>query len=70
MVKYSAISDLPMGVKDNLPREAQKIYKSVFNTALDENIDIDNPKQVAHRLAWATVKQSYEQVNGKWRKKG
>ena len=66
---YSSVQELPKGVKENLPQHAQEIYKEAYNNALDEYEDRDEPEQVAHRVAWAAVKQKYEKHNGNWRKK-
>jgi cation transport regulator ChaB len=31
---YEKVLDLPKGVKDNLPKQAQEIYKEAFNSAV------------------------------------
>lgn len=73
---YSSTSDLPDGVKNNLPAHAQDIYKEAFNSAWDEYKDPDDRKgdasreEVAHRVAWSAVKQKYEKgADDNWRKK-
>ena len=74
---YKKITELPDGVKDNLPTHAQDIYKEAFNSAWDE---YDTPEErrgdatreeTAHRVAWATVKQKYEkdEDSGRWKAK-
>ena len=72
---YSERSELPDGVKDNLPAHAQDIYKEAFNSAWkqykdpnDRDSDADR-EEVAHRVAWSAVKQSYEKIDGEWREK-
>jgi cation transport regulator len=65
-VPYSSIEDLPAGVRDNVPKHAQAIYKEAFNSAWDEYEDPDDRRgdasreETAHRVAWAAVKQTYE----------
>ena len=66
-------SDLPKGVKDNLPSHAQEIYKEALSSAWEQYKD---PKQrhdgasreeTAHRVAWAAVKNKYKKNNkGNW----
>jgi cation transport regulator len=68
-VPYKTIDKLPNGIKDNLPKHAQEIYKSAFNSALEQYEAEDDPEQTAHRVAWAAVKAKYEKTNGSWTKK-
>ncbi len=65
---YNRISDLPDGVRDNLPKHAQEIYQSAFNSAWEE---YHHEEERAHRVAWAAVKHEYEkdEKTGKWVKK-
>ncbi len=70
---YQSIAELPDSVRDNLPRHAQKIYQKAFNNAWDEYADPDKRRddasreEVAHRVAWAAVKQSYHKnEQGHW----
>jgi cation transport regulator len=63
---YRTVSELPKGVKSSLPKHAQEIYKSTFNSAHEEQ---DHDKQAAHKIAWSAVKQSYEKQGGNWHKK-
>jgi cation transport regulator len=66
---YDDTSELPESVRDNLPKGAQEIYKSAFNSAWEE---YDQDEERAHRVAWAAVKNSYEkdEESGRWVKKG
>lgn len=74
---YARTSELPDSVKDNLPRQAQEIYKEAFNSAWEQ---YDEPEErrgdasreeVAHKVAWSAVKQSYRKdESGKWVSKG
>lgn len=73
---YQTRAELPASVKDNLPAHAQDIYKEAYNSAWDEYKDPDDRRgdasreEVAHRVAWSAVKQSYEKNdNGNWVKK-
>jgi cation transport regulator len=74
---YPKRSDLPDGVKDNLPAHAQDIYMEAYNSAWDDYKDPDDRRddatreETAHRVAWAAVKKKYEKDDdsGKWRAK-
>lgn len=74
---YQSLKDLPDSVRDNLPKHAQEIYISAFNSAWEQ---YDKPEErrgdatreeTAHRVAWAAVKQSYEkdEKSGQWQAK-
>jgi cation transport regulator len=75
---YKSTGDLPESVKNVLPPHAQEIYMKAHNNALDE---YKNPaerrggaseslEEVAHRVAWAAVKQEYgKNSGGEWVKK-
>jgi cation transport regulator len=54
---YRELQDLPRGVRDNLPRHAQEIYRAAFNSAWDE---YGHDEERSHRVAWAAVKKKYE----------
>lgn len=75
---YKNLSDLPDGVRDNLPKHAQEIYRAAFNSAWDqydkpsERRGDDTREATAHQVAWAAVKKGgYEkdEESGKWKKK-
>jgi cation transport regulator len=60
---YKQITQLPEGVKNNLPKPAQEIYKEAFNSAEEQYSEEDR----AHRVAWSAVEQKYEKnENGDW----
>lgn len=62
---YAKRTDLPDGVRDNLPSHAQDIYKEAFNSAWDQ---YDHEEERAHRVAWAAVKQTYHKnAQGEWK---
>ncbi len=73
---YNSISELPEGVRDNLPKHAQEIYKEAFNSAWDHYADPEKRRddasreETAHRVAWSAVKDQYEKDrDGKWKPK-
>jgi cation transport regulator len=72
---YSTNSELPGSVKDNLPSHAQDIYREAFDSAWQEYQDPskrrgrESLEEVAHKVAWAAVKISYEKVGDEWRPK-
>ena len=60
---YKRITQLPKGVKNNLPKHAQEIYKEAFNSAEDQY----GEESRAHRAAWGAVEQKYEKnENADW----
>jgi cation transport regulator len=70
---YNKKSDLPDSVTDNLPSHAEEIYKEAFNSAWDQYKDPakrtqgGSREEVAHRVAWAAVKQVYHKNDaGEW----
>ncbi len=69
---FPKLADLPESVKNNLPKHAQEIYQAAFNNAWDEYADPeerrgdDSREEVAHKVAWAAVKQKYEKEGDKW----
>jgi cation transport regulator len=74
---YQTISELPAGVKNNLPEHAQEIYLAAYNHAVDEYEDPEKRRgdasveEVARKVAWAAVEQVYEKNarTGKWVKR-
>ncbi len=64
---YKQISQLPDGVKNNLPKGDQEIYKEAYNSAEDQY----GEESRAHRVAWSAVEQKYEKnEKGNWVQKG
>jgi len=73
---FKTNDDLPDSVKHVLPTHAQHIYKEAFNNAWDEykdpgeRRDDASREEVAHRVAWAAVKQKYEKgADDRWHPK-
>ena len=62
---YNSTSELPDSVKNNLPGDAQKIFKEAFNSA-DEQYD---DEERAFKVAWSAVKKKYEKKGDNWVKK-
>ena len=70
---FKSIPDLPKSVRNVLPSHAQEIYLEAFNSAWQEYADPStrrdeaSQEEVAHRVAWAAVKQKYEKdEHGRW----
>ena len=69
---YHSNDELPPQVQENLPNHAQEIYREAHNNALEqyENPDKrrgDDLETVAHKVAWAAVKQDYKKdKEGNW----
>lgn len=74
---YKRKSDLPKQVKDNLPKDAQDIYRKAFNSAWEQYKDPDDRRgdasreETSHKVAWNAVKKEYEkdEKSGNWKKK-
>ena len=69
---YENLSDLPANVRDPLPKHAQEIFLAAFNNAWQEYRDPEKRDQdagreeVARRVAWSAVKQSYQKSEDGW----
>lgn len=61
---YHNLNELPSGVKDNLPKHAQDIYKEAFNSAYEGYKDAKDRQagadreETAHKVAWSAVKKA------------
>lgn len=73
---YQDISDLPKGMKNNLPKHAQAIYKEAFNNALSQYSNKSARRSSAdrevltHKVAWSAVKHKYhKEDDNKWHAK-
>jgi cation transport regulator len=73
---YSSVKELPESVRNVLPEHAQDIYKEAFNSAYsqydkpEERRDDAGQEEVAHKVAWAAVKQKYEKGDdNRWHRK-
>lgn len=70
---YDKRSELPDSVRDNLPKHAQEIYQSAYNSAWEQYEDPEDRRddasreEVSHRVAWSAVGEKYEKNdNGDW----
>ena len=73
---YDSNDDLPDRVKGVLPKHAQDIYREAYNNAWDQYKEPsdrrgdESREEVAHKVAWTAVKQTYEKGDdGKWHPK-
>jgi len=77
MPKHVRNEDLPLLVRELLPRQGQDIYREAFNSAWEQYADPSerrNPEEsreeVAHKVAWAAVERVYEKgPGGEWKRK-
>lgn len=72
---YKTNDELPENVKGVLPEHAQEIYRKAYSNALEQYKDPKdrrgniNLEEVAMKVAWSAVKQTYEKgKDGKWHK--
>ena len=63
---YGRNADLPASVRDHLPDHAQDIFRAAFNAAFAAHAGDPRQEEIAHRIAWAAVKRSYEKVGERW----
>ena len=72
---YPSLAALPESIRHHLPKHAQEIYLAAFNHAWEtyrdpkDRRDDASREAVAHKVAWAAVKQQYEKYGDKWRRK-
>ena len=66
---YLTNADLPADVRQ-LQLEAQEIYRSVFNAAVDNKADNPIEDADAHNLAWEAVTRVYVKEGGQWVERG
>lgn len=69
---YKSNDELPDNVRNSLPEHGQEIYRKAFNAAWDEYKNPEDRKgddsreEVAHKVAWAAVKNAYHKEDGEW----
>jgi cation transport regulator len=66
---YQSNADLPDRVRHSLPDHAQDIYRAAFNHAFAAHARDPRQEEIAHRIAWAAVKRSYEKDGEYWVRK-
>lgn len=62
---YDTLEQLPNEVKEKLPQGAQQIFMAAFNSASSDGLS----EEGAIKVAWNSVKNSYEEKDGKWQHK-
>jgi cation transport regulator len=63
---YAANEDLPPGVRNHLPHDAQTVYREAFNHAWQTYGGDPRREEIAHRVAWAAVKHGFRKADGMW----
>ena len=65
---YATNEDLPLTIRVHLPAHAQAIYRAAFNNAWESYgaRDPGRREEIAHRVAWATVKKRYRKAGDHW----
>ena len=65
---YSSNKDLPKGVKNYLPKEAQDIFREVFNKAWGNHGDLpkEQREETCFKIAWSVIKKSYHKKGDEW----
>lgn len=58
--------NLPPSVRDHLPTHALDIFREAFNHAYAAHDSEPGQEEIAFRIAWGAVKQSYEKVGDEW----
>ncbi len=72
---YANNANLPKSVKNNLPENAQTIFRKAYNNAEKQyrnpskRRDDSSLPEVCSRVAWSAVKNEYTKKNDKWIKK-
>lgn len=65
-------SDLPPDIQEELPEEAQTLYRETFNRNFPISRDkiVSGSEGIAHQAAWRAVQREYRQEeDGVWKKK-
>lgn len=71
-MRYTDNKDLPDNVRGNLPSHGQTIYRKAFNSAWEQYAEPedrrgdDSREEVAHKVAWSAVKNSYHKEGDQW----
>ena len=72
---FSKNTDLPKAVKNNLPENAQTIFRKAYNNAEKQYRNPSKRRghssltEVCNKVAWSAVKNEYVKKNDKWIKK-
>ena len=63
---YASNLELPPAVRNHLPSHAQDVYREAFNHSFASHAGDGRQEEIAHRTAWAAVKQSYVKLGDHW----
>jgi cation transport regulator len=63
---YATNSALPAPVRHHLPAGAQTIYREAFNGAWHQYATSERREEIAHRVAWSSVKKRYRKAGETW----
>jgi cation transport regulator len=74
---FKTLSELPDRVRRKLPKHAQAIFRSAFNSAWKEyknkedRRDGGTREETAYKVAWSAVKHGYKKSadGGKWKRR-
>ena len=68
---YASNAELPPSVRNHLPPAAQLAYRQAFNRAWKTYAGRPRCEEIAHRVAWATVKRDWhKRADGEWVRDG
>jgi cation transport regulator len=73
---YNKVNELPPGVKNALPKEAQSVFMKAYNAAHSaakkKGMSDKNIEKYANSIGWVAVKKAgfSKDKSGKWSKKG
>ncbi|YCA45702.1 ChaB family protein [Bacillus sp. JZ8] len=60
---YQSLEELPKGVRNNVPKHGQEIFKEAFNSAEKEY----KKEETAFKVAWSAVEEKYKKSDdGNW----
>lgn len=64
---YASLADLPVSVKDALPKHGQEIFRAAFNSAYEGTCaDREDLEACSNAIAWTAVGQKYKKTDDKW----
>ena len=66
---YKNLDELPDNVKD-MPKGAQEIFRSAFNSAWDTYADSEDRESKSFAIAFSAVKRKYHKIGDEWVEKG
>lgn len=68
---YSTVAELPETIQNELPEQAQEIYRAAYNLTIEKHHADHNDRElqaIADKAAWQRVQMDYERDDtGKWR---